>query len=154
MRFLAIALLFASTPALAAEQFDLDCQGTKVTKSGGAAEPYSFRVQVDLTAQKWCMDKCQRVASINAVQPDRIVLADDSTYNSRMDVTDSVTVDPKTFAFKRLMVQERPEAAYLKVEAACKQAPFTAFPAAGASAGNDVGADGLPIARNRAESDN
>ncbi len=131
MRFVLILMLFASTPALAAEQYDLACQGTKVSKEGGASEPYAFRVRIDQTSKKWCQDSCERVTDIYELTADKVVLADDVTYNTRTDFQNNVTVDRKTHVFRQSAGQSRPEPSYLKVEAACTEQPFTPFPKAG-----------------------
>jgi len=125
------AALCASAPAFAADQFNLACQGTRITASGGPAEPYSFAARVDLAAKKWCMDKCEKAEPIKDVTPDKIVFADDGTYNTRMEVSVETTLDRKANAFRHFMMQVRPDEAYLKIEAKCTEAPFTALPAAG-----------------------
>lgn len=132
MRLIAFALLLTATPALAAEQYDLSCQGTKVTKSGGPAEATSLKLRVDLTARKWCLDDCKSVEDIYELSADKVVLQDDVTYNTRTDLQDKITVDRKTLAFSRMADQTRPEPSYLKVEAKCTEQPFTPFPKAGA----------------------
>src|SRR5688572_14211593 len=99
MRFILLLVALTSTPALAAEQYDLACQGTKISKKGGPSEAYAFRVRIDLTGKKWCQDSCERVADIYEIGADKVVLADDVTYNSRTDLQNNVTVDRKTNAF-------------------------------------------------------
>ena len=128
MRLLVLLMLCSSAPALAAEQFDLACQGTRVSRRDGPPEPYAFRLRVDLAGKRWCTDACERPADISEVKPDQIVLADDLTYNTRTDFSNSVTLDRKSNAFHQLSSQDRPEVTYLKVEAACTEQPFTAIP--------------------------
>lgn len=128
MRFLVIFMLLSSAPAVAADQYDLACQGSRISQRGAAGEAYSTRFRVDLAAQKWCQDDCARVSSINEISGDMIVLADDITYNSRTDLSNKMTIDRKTNAFLRISSQDRPSPMYLKVEASCKQEPFTPFP--------------------------
>lgn len=131
MRLALLLMIFTSAPALAAEQYDLACQGARVSKEGGASEPVSFHVRVDLTGKKWCQDGCQRVLDIYELTADKVVLADDVTYNTRTDLQNNVTVDRKTNAYRQLAGQTRPETTYLKIEAACTEQPFTPFPKAG-----------------------
>jgi hypothetical protein len=131
MRFILLLIAATSTPALAAEQYDLACQGTKISKQGGPSEAYAFRVRIDLTGKKWCQDSCERVLDIYEIGADQVVLADDVTYNSRTDLQNKVTVDRKSNAFHQLAGQDRPSPSYLKVEAACTEQPFTPFPKAG-----------------------
>jgi hypothetical protein len=128
MRLLLLLALCASTPALAADQFDLACQGTKISQRGGAPEPNSFRLRVDLAAKKWCADACAKVLDVSAVKPDRIVLADDIVYNTRSDFSNSIYLDPKTYAYHQLTSEDRTDVSYLKVEAACTVQPFTPLP--------------------------
>jgi len=128
MRMLIFALLLSSAPAVAAEHYDLACQGTRLTQRGGTAEAYATRVRIDLTANKWCQDDCKEVRDITEVSADRIVLVDDLTYNTRTDFSNNITVDRKTGALRQLSSQDRPTTLYLKVEASCTEQPFTPFP--------------------------
>lgn len=130
MRLFALVLLCAATPAFAADQFDLACQGTKISKRDGAPAPYTTRVRLDLAAKRWCTDACQRVMSIDDVQPDKIVIKDDSTLNTREESTIEVNYDRTTHAYHRLYIQERPDTIYEKEAATCTEQPFTPFPAA------------------------
>lgn len=130
MRFLVLLALCASAPAVAADQFDLACQGTKLAQRDGTAAPHAFRVRIDLTSQKWCMDSCAAVTDIYETKPDRISLADDIIYNTRSDLSNAVYVDRKTNAFHQLATQDRPTVTYLKIDATCKVETFTPFPAA------------------------
>lgn len=129
MRVLMLVMLCVSAPAMAADQFDLACQGTKITKHDGPAAPYSFHVRVDLAAKKWCADACERVAAISDIKPDRVVLADDLIYNTSSDFSNSVYFDSRTFDYHQLSSQDRPTSSYLKVAATCTQQPFTPLPA-------------------------
>ena len=128
MRFFVFLMLLSSAPVMAAEQYDLACEGSRISQRGGAAEAYSTRVRIDLTAKKWCQDACARVSDISDVSDDKIVLVDDLTYNSRTDLSNNITIDRKTNAFLQLSSQDRPTVMYLRVEAACTAQPFTPFP--------------------------
>jgi hypothetical protein len=129
MRLAALLLLFATQPALAADQFDLTCQGTRMTKADGPATRYSFRVRIDLGAKQWCMDACEHALPIANVTPAQITLTDEGQLNTRIEINNEVTLDRKTNAFHQLLLQVRPEENYLKINAACTVAPFTALPA-------------------------
>lgn len=128
MRFVVLLMLLSSAPAMAAEQYDLACEGTRISQRGSAGEAYSTRVRIDLTAKKWCQDGCAKVSDITDVSADKIVLIDDLTYNSRTDLSNNITIDRKTNGFLQLSSQDRPTVMYLKVEAACTAQPFTPFP--------------------------
>ncbi|APR51986.1 hypothetical protein CA223_06845 [Sphingomonas koreensis] len=64
MRSFALVLAFVSTPAMAADQFDLVCTAKKVTE----------RYRVDLARGEWCADKCERVVPISKVTTTTITL--------------------------------------------------------------------------------
>lgn len=129
------ATLCAAAPALAADQFNLACQGLRTTVSGGAAEAYGFTARVDLAAKKWCMDQCQSAQPIMDVTPEKIVFTDDGTLNTRLEVSTETVLDRKSGAFRHFMMQVRPTEAYLKIEANCTEAPFTSLPADAPAAG-------------------
>ena len=130
MRLMVMLLLGAGTPAFAADQFDLACHGTRISTRGAPAEPYAFRVRIDLAARKWCTDACERLADISEVKPDRIVLTDDLIYNTSSDFSNAVSVDRTSYDFHQLSSQDRPIYKYLKVDAACTLQPFGGLPAA------------------------
>jgi hypothetical protein len=129
MRLVALTLAFAAQPALAADQFDLACQGTRIVQSGGPAAAYSFRVRVDTAAKQWCMETCERTLPIFGVAPDRLVLTDEGQLNTRIEINNEVAYDRKSGSFTQLLLQVRPEENYLKIAAKCTEAPFTPFPA-------------------------
>ena len=128
MRLLIFVLLLSSAPAVAAEQYDLACQGSRITQRDGTAAAYTTRVRIDLTARKWCQDDCKQVSDITEIGDDKIVLVDDLTYNTRTDFSNNITIDRKTGALRQLSSQDRPTTLYLKVEASCTEQPFTPFP--------------------------
>lgn len=130
MRLAALPLLLViASPALAADQFDLACKGTRTAQRGGAAEPYSFRVHVDLAAQKWCEEACETVQPMVSVDDDKLVFVDDATLNTRLDLVREVTFDRKTNSFVHHFSQFRPTDAYLSVKAQCTTEASTPFPA-------------------------
>lgn len=129
MRYAAVPLLLlASSPAVAADQFDLACQGQRWTQRGGTASPYSFRLRVDLAAKKWCEGECKAVQTIVSADDDKLVFTDDSTNNTRMDMIRQVTLDRKTNAFVHHFSQYRPDDQLLYIQATCKPEAFTPFP--------------------------
>ncbi len=128
MRWAVPLLLFAGSPAIAADQFDLNCQGWKWTKQGGAAQEYDFRVRIDLAAQKWCDGECKAAQPIQSVAGDKLTLLDDGTLNSRMEVAREATFDRKTNSYHYRLLQTRPTDEYLEYNATCKTEAFTPFP--------------------------
>lgn len=123
-----LVLVLSHAPAMAAEQYDLVCQGGRITQRDGAAEAYTTRVRIDLATNKWCQDACKQVSDITEVSADKIVLVDDLTYNTRTDFSNNIAIDRKTGALRQLSSQDRPTTLYLKVEASCTEQPFTPFP--------------------------
>lgn len=121
-------LLLAGSPAVAADQFDLVCEGWKWTRMGGTAQEYDFRVRVDLAARKWCDGDCRAVSAIQSIADDKLVLLDDGTLNSRMEVAREATFDRKANKYHYRLLQNRPTDDYLEYQANCKTADFTPFP--------------------------
>jgi hypothetical protein len=121
-------LVAAGSPAFAADKFDLACKGYKWTKLGGSGEAYSFHVRIDLAAQKWCDGDCKTTQSIVSTGDKELVLTDDGTLNSRMEVAHEATFDRKKNSFHYKMLQSRPTEQYLEYQADCTMEPFTPFP--------------------------
>jgi hypothetical protein len=129
MRRLVLAsLLLAASPAMAADQFDLACKGYKWTQLGGTGQDYSFRVRLDLAAKKWCDGDCKTVSPIVSVAADRLVLLDEGTLNSRMEVAREATFDRKANSYHYKYLQTRPTDDYLEYQATCSTEAFTPFP--------------------------
>ncbi len=128
MRYLLPLLLLAGSPAMAADQFDLACKGYKWTKIGGPGEDYSFRARIDLAAKTWCDGDCKARQPIVSVADAELVLADEGTLNSRIEMAREVTFDRKKNSFHYKMLQSRPDEQYLEYQADCTVAPFTPFP--------------------------
>lgn len=123
-----LLILLAGSPAVAADQFDLACTGDKWTVQGGKSEPYVFRTRIDLAAQKWCEGDCKTVQSLYSATDDKLVLTDEGTLNSRMEMSRVVTFDRKAGNFHYLFVQTRPTDGYLEYWARCTTEAFTGFP--------------------------
>ena len=121
-------LLLAASPAVAADQFDLACQGWKWTTRGGAAQEYDFRVRVDLAAKTWCDVDCKAGQPIQSIAEDKLVLLDEGTLNSRMEVAREATFDRKANEYHYRLLQTRPTDDYLEYQGKCTTAPFTAIP--------------------------
>lgn len=129
MRYIVLPLLLLASPAVAADQFDLACQGTKWTKRGAAGEAYSFRARVDVAAKKWCEGDCKTVQNLVSATDDKIVFTDEGTLNTRMEAAREVTLDRKKGAFIHNFAQIRPDEQILYIAATCKTEGFTPFPA-------------------------
>jgi hypothetical protein len=75
---LILALAGAAAPALAAEQFNLDCKGSARTIIPVAMKdetaPYEHSYRVDLDAKKWCVDACRDQMEIVRSTPTEIIL--------------------------------------------------------------------------------
>lgn len=73
MKVVILFLGLLSAPAVAADQFDLVCEG-KLTYSPDKPVKFRTRYRVDLSAMAWCTDDCQEIHKIVEVQPGKIVL--------------------------------------------------------------------------------
>lgn len=73
--FLAVVLTVGS-PALAAEQFDLGCEGVAASAVSDKYRPaISARYRVDLTANEWCVGDCSSVLKIASVTSGTLTLS-------------------------------------------------------------------------------
>jgi hypothetical protein len=123
--------LAASSPAVAADQFDLICAGTQRTMSGVTDKqaPYSDRFRIDLKSQQWCHADCGAVRKIAEVQQAYLRLEPSSN---------EMTADgPKRFDQVISRTDGRLLTIYLvqgrnffsmTTDATCKPAPFSGFP--------------------------
>ena len=130
MRLLLPLILLAGSPAFAADQFDLACEGSKWSKRGGAPEPYKFRAHIDLAAKKWCEGDCKAAQPIASVSDREIMLTDDIVFNAKVDSMREVKFDREVMMFKHNFTQNKPTAAYMGIQAMCKSEAFTPFPSA------------------------
>lgn len=71
---LSAALLLASQPAAAADQFDLSCISAKRNK-----KTVPFPIKIDLARGEWCIGKCEAVFRIKSVTSSTIVLGETET---------------------------------------------------------------------------
>jgi len=124
---LPLGLLLAGTPAFAADQFDLACDGYKWTKQGSTGEPYKFRAHIDLAAKKWCDGDCKTLQNIDSFTDHEIILTEDTIFNAKVDSTHEVTFDREEKMFKQHFMQNKPTPQYLGVQASCTIETFTPF---------------------------
>lgn len=128
MRAMILGLAMAAMPANAADQFDLECVGTKTEKIDQPGEPISFGIVVDLGAKQFCWKSECEVKKIDEVLPDRIQFLKNDPLD-RGGVFAKMEVDRKTGRFEWLIIQSNLSHYYLKQEAICKPAKFSGFPA-------------------------
>lgn len=129
---LPLSLLLVGSPAFAADQFDIACDGFKWTKQGATGDPYKFRAHIDLAAKKWCEGDCKTVLSIDSFTAREIILTEETIFNAKVDSSREVTFDREEKMFKQHFMQTKPTPQYLGVQASCTVEAFTPFPAAGA----------------------
>ncbi len=125
---LPLAMLAVGSPAFAADQFNLVCQGNKWVKRGGEPAPTTVRLRVDVAAKKWCQDECKTVSNMVAVEGDKLIFTDDSVVNTRMELIRHISFDRKTEFFIHNFSQVRPDEEILYISAVCDTEPFTPFP--------------------------
>ena len=131
MRLLLPLILLAGSPAFAADQFDIACEGTKWIKRNGTGEPIKIRAHIDLVSKKWCEGDCTAVKTIAAVNDREIILTDDITFNAKTDVMREVKFDREVLMFRHNYTQNKPTPEYMGIQATCKVETFTAFPGTG-----------------------
>lgn len=124
-RFVIAALVAISTPAMAADQFDLICLG-KITHDKDAPKDWANRYSIDLTAKRWCRtDMCPNTLDdIYNITTDQIVL-NNLTLSDESSTYQEVNRNTGMF-MSRVRVKNLISAT---VQAACERAEFTPFPA-------------------------
>lgn len=131
MRFFALfaAALAAPTSALAADQFDLKCVGERQLTLRDTPKPHSYSIRIDLKAGKWCWDQCDLIYDIQAIQPDRLVLAREDIKTPSKSRLFANEVSRVTGHHEMESIETRPVASYFKLSGQCEPAPFSGFPA-------------------------
>lgn len=128
MRLLLPLVLLVGSPAFAADQFDIACEGSKWVKRGGIPEPYKVRAHIDIAAKKWCEGDCQAVLPIASVTEREIILTDDVVFNAKVDSMREVSFDREVKMYKNHYTQNKPVAEYMGIQASCTIETFTPFP--------------------------
>lgn len=121
---IAVAVAFlalASSPASAAEQFDLHCEGTAQV-GRKPAERWSERYRIDLASGRWCFGSCPKVNGIARFDAGEIVLTDRDDRPSGRWV-EKLTISRSTGRLKQSILRLEYE-----VDAECEPAPFTDIP--------------------------
>jgi hypothetical protein len=126
MRSLALALLFFSSPALAADKFDLVCVGKQRLRIGGSWEPVTVRYRIDTSAKVYCAFECTSLEPIASVDAGRITFqqSDDAAPPSSGLTTHYV--DRSTGSWKNYVNTGRD--LIVDAEGKCEAAPFSGFP--------------------------
>jgi hypothetical protein len=127
---IALGLAALAGQALAADQFDLKCSGTRQMELNGPTEALSYGFRVDLAAKRWCWDHCERTYAIEDIGPDRIAFADSSTDEPRRRETVINEVSRVTGDHRQTWIQVRPMPTFMETKGHCEVAPFSGFPAA------------------------
>lgn len=118
MRALALALCLVSTPALAAEQFDLLCKGDRETR----------QYRIDLTSGEYCFDKCVRIMKIAEVTAGMITLYNDKP-TVREPATSYNTINRLTGEWRWYNYDPR-YSTIQDVQGTCERKPFSGMPTA------------------------
>lgn len=116
MRSLILSLALISTPAMAAEQFDLICTAKKET----------VRYRIDLAAGEWCADSCRSVLKIASVTEGTITLLSRER-QAPSDVQVLKKIERSTGEWTDISVGGGYDPVFIKGR--CEAAPFSGFPA-------------------------
>ena len=125
---LGMALALMASPAMAADQFDLKCKGTRQIGINKPAEPLEYGLRINLATKQWCWDHCEEVYSIQEVRADRIVLKDIVEDTSIKQKTSKNIVNRQTGAHDVILIEIRPYQSFAETKGHCEPAPFTGFP--------------------------
>lgn len=118
MRFVALGMALISTPAAAADQFDLICKSAKETE----------RYRVDLARGEWCLGDCRNVIKIASVTSGVIIFAEKKQQHPRdswaSNQVNRVTGEWRWYSFDPKYSRQQ------DIRGQCESAPFTGLPAA------------------------
>lgn len=128
MRAIATIAMLIATPATAADQFDLECNGTIQEEINGPVKPHKFGFRINLVTRTWCWDHCERTFPIQEVMPERIVLRDERKNSAREELLAIVEIDRRTGKFSGQWIEIRPFPLYRKTLGDCVVKPFSGFP--------------------------
>lgn len=125
---LAVALVLVASPAIAADQFDLKCKGTRQIGINEPAKPLEYGLRINLATKQWCWDHCEEVYPIQEVRADRIVLRDVVEDTLRKRITDKNIINRQTGDHSVILIEIRPYQTFLETKGYCEPGPFTGFP--------------------------
>lgn len=123
MRAFVLLLAMVSTPAMAADQFDLICQGRAKYGASASWQKFENRYRVDLAAKRWCRDNCERVMPLADVNEARITFTsihDDATIGDVDHFVERASGHLVEIHSSRFSPQT--------VAAQCEAAPFSGMP--------------------------
>lgn len=132
MRYLIWVLALISMPAAAADQFDLECEGSTTQTEDGAQKsqvPENVGIIVDLRSLQYCYKPCKKVLPIKDVYADRIVFRSYSAIEPGVHVDFLAQVDRKSGVYTYVADTKRPRFRKTATAANCEVAAFTGFPA-------------------------
>lgn len=115
--------------AAAADQFDLVCKGV-VTRWNGQTEQRTATIAVDIPAAAFCLDACGHAASIQRVEPGRLVFYEREERTSTRISRKLFAVDRASGKLEMSDTVRGTTATFSDVwSAQCEVAPFTPLPA-------------------------
>ncbi|WP_278983275.1 hypothetical protein [Sphingobium yanoikuyae] len=123
MRAFVLMLALVSTPAMAADQFDLICQGRARYGAPASWQKFENRYRVDLAAKRWCRDNCERVMPLADVSEARITFT--SIHNNASIGDVDHFVERSSGRLVEIMASRYSPTT---VEAQCEAAPFSGLP--------------------------
>ena len=136
MRFILFAAVvglqtFSSSAYAESNQFDLICSGTSSGFENGekTAGPFSQTLHVDLIRNEYCIDSCSEIRDIQRVDPLKITFVDVTRNPSELaHYRDFASVERTTGKYS-VAFMDSGKLKFMTVDAVCKPAPFTPFPA-------------------------
>jgi hypothetical protein len=120
MKAILMAAALLSTPALAADQFDLICTGQAKDTMTSRETPIARHYHLDLTTGQYCYNECT-VRQLNEVNSSQIVFEETQAqfprdHNASLDYVSRTTGRWEFFT------------SYWNGSGRCEVAPFTSFP--------------------------
>jgi hypothetical protein len=115
-----------------ANQFDLNCTGSaKVYRDAKiVSEPFVQTLHIDLQKGEYCTDDCSEILKLHDVNSMKITLVYSNQKRSALSVYQNIRTIDRTTGNYKIGFLDSNNLKSLTVEALCKPAPFTPFPAA------------------------
>lgn len=120
----AIALALLQSPS----QFDLVCTG-HTTRGAERGKAFSERIRVDLEAERWCKDDCDRPVDFFEVTPSVLTLERTEPAPRGLRITSWTTIDRTTGAYQQFTSIIGAAAQVSQVEGQCVREAFSGMPA-------------------------
>jgi len=128
---LGLVLALAASPAMAADQFDLECVGTTTeTIENEQRSKVSAIVDliIDIKSGQYCYKPCEKVLPIKEVFADRIVLRAYSASEPGVRIDFLAKIDRKTGQYTYIADTLLPTRRNKTTAGMCSIKPFTGFP--------------------------